>query len=966
MTDETHQLLKRIKAFSPYFTHILNQQPSLVDEIFGREGWRETRSLSRLGQILKEKVAGVRDFQSFCLILRRFKQEEILRIAARDLGNLNSVSRITKSLSVLAQVCLEASVLFCHDEQAGFSRTFPYSRLTEGLVVLGMGKLGGEELNFSSDVDLIFIYRPVGRLPFSLLEQRQYFQIVSGRIIKAMGAQITGDHVFRVDLDIRPGGKDSDLVISFDSAVEYYQAEARTWERLALIKARPVAGNIALGKKFIKEVEPTIYRKFIDYSVLSEIRSLKEKIMAETRSHLLKEDNIKLGPGGIREIEFIVQSLQMVFGGKVPSLQEKNTLKALIRLKESQILPETEYRQLHQAYRFLRTLEHRIQMVNQQQTHSLPQNAEALERIAREMPIRRLRHPASLKELMAELERMRQNVRSAFDNLLLAQTGASQAKIQQLIDPSHHSDPGLSELTALGFLQPNLIREIIQSWRKKLITAPSREKDFLEKIYPLLLGFALQSVNPDQSLSLADRFLHSVGARTGILAMLWEKGSLAREIMDLFAQSLMLGRLFIQNPEMMDHLALQKMIGFLPLNRQGEGGAKKQKRPERDTQERLSVLRRQKSEQFLGIALEELAGRISYIQTSERLSDLADYILKETLSLAEEKLNQEVIHPIYTQRPGHIPPHPFCVLGLGKLGGQELGYLSDLDLIFVYSLKRPFIPEVKTGYSPANLKDPPKRITYHEYLVRLAQRLISYLSTALREGPGYSVDTRLRPSGSYGPLIVSLESFFDYYKHQAHNWEKQALLKARIICGPSPLNDCIREFIHTLIYHTSPPTEVREEMLHYRIRMEKERSGEYTGRINPKLGYGGMTDIEFIVQYLQWTKGFTIPELRQTNTLKTLKTLKDTGYLPEATFLLLKEAYQFLGLLDHGLQLLYDRKEDPRTYDPEELKRVAELNVLGLGSADLPSWDIVTHYHKVRQNVRLIFNRIFQQGDKNY
>jgi glutamate-ammonia-ligase adenylyltransferase len=301
---------------------------------------------------------------------------------------------------------------------------------------------------------------------------------------------------------------------------------------------------------------------------------------------------------------------------------------------------------------------------------------------------------------------------------------------------------------------------------------------------------------------------------------------------------------------------------------------------------------------------------------------------------------------------------------LGRLGGQELGFLSDLDLIFIYSLKRPFIPEVKTRPFPANPKGDPKRITYHEYMVRLAQRLISYLSIPLKEGPGYTVDTRLRPSGSFGPLIVSLDSFSDYYRNQAHNWEKQALLKARIIVGPSPLADRLQEFIQTLIYHAPPPKEIREEMIHYRFRMEKERSGEDQGRINPKLGHGGMADIEFIVQYLQWTYGFTTPELRQNNTLKTLKALRDTGYLPEEPFLLLKEAYQFLGLLDHGLQLLFDRKEDPRTYDPEELKRVAELNVLGLGSAELPSWDMVTHYHKVRKNVRLIFNRIFQQGHK--
>ena len=528
MTQESHQLLNRIKAFSPYLTHILRQQPSLVDEIFGREVYREKRSFAQLSQSLKEKLTGVKDFQTFCLVLRRFKQEEILRIAAQDLGNLSDVPKTTKSLSMLAQVCLEASVLFCHNEQAVFPLLPSHSHIKEGLVVLGLGKLGGEELNFSSDIDLIFLYRPVDHTPVSSLEQRQYFQTIAGRVIRAMGAQVSADHVFRVDLDLRPGGKDSDLVISLDSAVEYYQTEARTWELMAMIKARPVAGNKDLGKIFIKEVEPIIYRKFLDYSVLSEIRSMKEKILSETRSHLLKGDDIKLGPGGIREIEFIVQSLQMVFGGHVPSIQEKNTLKALDKLKESRILPQEEYRHLKQAYRFLRVLEHRLQMVNQQQTHNLPRDNKAIENIAREMPINGLRHPASSKELITELGLVRQKVRSAFDNLLLTQAGISQTKIQQILEPAFDPEDWPGELKALGFLQVNLIQEIIQSWRKHLITAPVREKVFLVKICPLLLGLALQTVNPDQSLSFADRFLRSVGGRTGILAMLVERGSLAK------------------------------------------------------------------------------------------------------------------------------------------------------------------------------------------------------------------------------------------------------------------------------------------------------------------------------------------------------------------------------------------------------------------------------------------------------
>jgi glutamate-ammonia-ligase adenylyltransferase len=560
---------------------------------------------------------------------------------------------------------------------------------------------------------------------------------------------------------------------------------------------------------------------------------------------------------------------------------------------------------------------------------------------------------------MAQLQRIRIKVRMAFDNLLLSPAGPSQTKIQQLMNPDSHPEEEWKELRALGFHQPHLIQEIILSWRKRLALTRSRQRGFLEKIYPLLVGYALQTVNPDQSLTLADGFLRSAGGRTGILAMLGERINLTREIMNLFAQSRMMGRLFAQNPEMIDYLVLQKTIGLLPL-KQGGDAPKKRKGTDKDPQERLALLRRRKSEQFLGIALEELAGRISSSETSERLSGLADYILKETLDLAEERLIQEVVHPIYPGLSGKLPPSPFCVLGLGKLGGQELGYLSDLDLIFIYSLKTPFVAKRKTSSAPS--QGTKKRITYQEYLVRLAQRLISYLSLPLREGPGYTVDTRLRPSGSVGPLIVSLDSFSEYYRNQARNWEKQALLKARIIAGPSNLADPVREGIETILFHNPPSAEVREEVIHYRMRMEKERSGEDQELINPKLGYGGLTDIEFIAQYLQWTYGGLSPDLRQTNTLRALKALKDHGFLPENDYLLLKEACQFFSLLDHGLQLLYDRKGDPRTYHPQELRQAAELNVLGLGNADFPAWDVAAHYQKVRQNVRRIFNRIFERA----
>ncbi len=957
MIDEDQQLLKKIEAYSPYLIHILRRDPSLIEKVFDQGGYRTGKSPTRLADDLKEKVSDLKDFQAFCIFLRHFKQEEILRIAARDLGGLAGLKETTADLSLLAATCLQGALTFCLQHQTGFKNSPAPALAEKGLVVLGLGKLGGLELNFSSDIDLIFLYQPSGAVWPSTLEQKEYLQAVTRKVIQAMGALMEGDHVFRVDLGLRPGGKDSDLIISLDSALEYYQGSARAWERMAFIKARALAGNMNLGKAFLKEIQPLVYRKFIDYSILAEIRSLKQKILAETGSHLLKSDDIKLGPGGIREIEFIVQSLQMVFGGKVPSIREGNTLKAIGKLKDARLIPREEGRLLSQAYIFLRTLEHRLQMVHQRQTHSLPNQPEALEAIARVMPIKGPRRMDPVGRLIPELNRVRTRVRISFDNLLLANSPVSQERLVELLRSTRSAEDRERELKTLGFQQGNQAREIIEAWNRKLTASPAPGRTFFSQLFPLLLGYCLQSVNPDQSLSFIDRFLGSIGGRTAILSMLLERNALAKEIVDLFAQSALMGRIFIQNPEMMDHLALQRTIGR-PGSENGVLHFFKTRGLGKGLEDKLSDLRRWKNGYFLGTALEEMAGRLGPDLASERLTHLADQVLIESTRLAEESLTQEVVHPLYPHRLAPSRPSPFCILGLGKLGGQELGYASDLDLIFVYSLKAPYLAESPKGPSHPLRKGDKKWVTIHEYLVRLAQRLISFLSIPLKEGPGYTVDTRLRPSGSFGPLIVTLEAFQDYYRNQAQHWEKQALLKARVIVGPPSLNNQVREVIEEVLFHNVPPSEVREEMAHFRSRMEKERSGENKERFNPKLGYGGLTDIEFIAQYLQWFYGQADPEFHQTNTLKILKALKDKGHLRDEFHYLLREAYHFLTLLDHGLQLLYDRKGDPRTYSPEELLVTAKQNLMGLGETGLPSWDILNHYRKITEKVRSIFDQI--------
>jgi [glutamine synthetase] adenylyltransferase / [glutamine synthetase]-adenylyl-L-tyrosine phosphorylase len=959
MKIEGSQLHKKIEGFSPYLTHILRRKPYLVESLFTREGFRLKKSLKQMAQDLRDKTAGITDLTIFCSLLRQFKEEEILCLAARDLGGAADLKETTAGFSALAQVCLQKAIQFCMETDPKVKDLREGPALEKGLVALGLGKLGGQELNFSSDVDLIFLYEPNPALPLSPLDQKEIIQSVTRKVIQVMSAQMEGDHVFRMDLGLRPGGKDSDLVLSWESALEYYQTAARTWERMAMVKARPVAGNLLLGKLFLKEVHPVLYRKFVDFSVLTEIRSMKQRILKEASSHFLKGDDIKLGPGGIREIEFIVQALQMVFGGRIPFIQEKNTLKALEKLKEALLISKEECRRLIKGYHFLRNLEHRLQMVHQRQTQSLPSQTEALENIARMMYLKGYKRSGTVKGFLQELDQVRSQVRISFDNLLLTSISVSQERVSALLEASWPPEQWMQELTQLGFHQWSSAQEIIESWGIK-IRRSKAGGTLLEKLLPDLLGYVLQSVNPDAALVLTDRFLQSIGGRSSILSMLFERGALAKEIVDLFSRSAMMGRLFVQNPDMMDHLALQRTIGRPSLESASLVYGKR-RTLKGDMEEQYADLRRWKNGFFLGTALEEISGRLSSIEASEKLTLIADQVLMETRRLAEEGLAQEVVHPLGADRGSAVSPSPFCILGLGKMGGMELGYTSDMDLVFVYSLKAPFLEAAKVSGKPQPARPERKRITYHEYMVRLAQRLISYLSMPLKEGPGYAVDARLRPSGSFGPLIVTLDSFKEYYQTQAQNWEKQALMKARVIVGPPQLSQQIREVIDQIVFGASPSPEVRREIRLLRTRMEKERAGETQERVNPKLGYGGLTDIEFICQYLQWIYGQSDPGLRQPNTLKGLRALKEKGYLAEDVHYVLKEAYEFLTTLDHGLQLLFDRKSDPRTYTLDELTLTAKQNLMGLGEAGIPAWNIYDHYNKIRQKVRSIFNQIFYQ-----
>jgi glutamate-ammonia-ligase adenylyltransferase len=602
-------------------------------------------------------------------------------------------------------------------------------------------------------------------------------------------------------------------------------------------------------------------------------------------------------------------------------------------------------------------------MRHQRQTHSLPADDGVLEQIARHLPRPRRTAPLDLTTFRQTLGRVRTRVQHIFGNLLLAEAPAAQGQIRSLLGPAEQADWDQA-LQALGFQNRNGVQEVVTYWRRRLASAytPVREKEILARLYPVLLSGVLQTPDPDQALFFLDRYLRSVGGRLGILSMLLERASLVQEVLLLFARSALLARLFILNPALIERLALRRETAFsfysdwpAPLPRR--------KGPAADPEEDLARLRLWKNEHILEIALEEMGNRLDPQEASHRLTRLADRVIMETGHIAAETLAREVRPPLALPPSRQQASTPFCLLGLGKWGGRGLGYASDLDLMFIYSLKN-LAENGKPLPLRSSGKDRRPLITWHEYLVRLAQRLISYMSLPLKEGPGYTVDTRLRPSGTFGPLVVSLEAFREYYHGPAQSWERQMLGKARVIGGPAGLTRQVEEAIRQILYGAAPPPDGREEMAYYRGRMEAERSGEGPERFNPKLGHGGLTDIEFIVQHLQKVHGYEAPEVRGTDTLENLKALQSLGVLTEERSRTLRESHQFLTSLDHGLQLLLDRREEPRAYSASEMARLARLNLMGLGEAPVPSWDLLTHYRRLTNNVRFIFNEFFSIPNK--
>ncbi|HEU4342295.1 MAG TPA: bifunctional [glutamate--ammonia ligase]-adenylyl-L-tyrosine phosphorylase/[glutamate--ammonia-ligase] adenylyltransferase [Candidatus Binatia bacterium] len=947
--------LFRLLGSSTYLSDILIRQGKHWPEVFLREIKIKEKTVAQHSADLEPLLTTAKSFDQFCAGLRRHKQREYLRIGARDLLPSVTMEETVRELSALAEASLDAAYRFSRAEveQEFGTLQMPGKAVPNRFVILGMGKLGGRELNFSSDVDVIFLYEEdEGESSGGTrgkTDPRTFFTHVAKKMVHAMGEVTEEGFVFRIDLRLRPLGAHGPLVQSVGAAMFYYQSWGQCWERAAFIKARAVAADRDLGMSFLQELEPFVYRRYLDYTTVDELRHMKMRIENELLTAEGKKRNLKLGHGGIREVEFITQALQLVNGGYEPGVREPNTLRALDRLARHDFIPRRDQDKLAHAYRFLRQAEHKVQMVQEAHSHSIPSGEEEERALARRLGYTRTPKQTETERFWRDHSTHTQAVRGIFGQLfygaqkeLTDEGGSKTGSIWHDLD---RQDLIIQELESAGFTDPdkaysNLLA--VRDGEPYAPPSPNRLK-IMRTLGPALMTEVANSSAPDQALLNLSKFSQRIGGRTGFLRLLAENPATMRLLITLFAESQFLTDLFLSRPELIDTLirvdltrvkkSKDEMLADLSAAFEEAG----------DTEARLNALRRHKNEEYIRIGLHDLGGAVELVEVLHQLSDLAEACLQATLDLTLNEIREKF---------GSMPGGKFAILGMGKMGGRELDYNSDLDLVFIY-----VAPE--EAQSSGGSQGP---ISAHDYYVRVGQKLITFLSAPTEEGIAYKIDMQLRPSGKSGPLVCSLDGFRDYHKTSSLLWERQALIKARFVAGDRGLGSEVEKVAENFAYRQGLTAEGIGEIHHLRMRMERELADEDETRFNLKKGRGGLVDIEFLTQMLQLTHGYRRRELRHRETLRALKALSETHVLKTTEYKMLHEGYLFLRRLDHRLRLERDQSIEAFERNPAKLNGVARALGYGRQSGkgpDKAGQKLLRDYQKKREKIRACYEGYF-------
>ncbi|HEY2986697.1 MAG TPA: bifunctional [glutamate--ammonia ligase]-adenylyl-L-tyrosine phosphorylase/[glutamate--ammonia-ligase] adenylyltransferase [Candidatus Binatia bacterium] len=951
-------LLIRLLGSSAYLSDILIRQGKNWPEIFLEQINTPRKSAADHVAEISFKLTENSPLDEVARILRRHKQIEFLRIGARDLAPAHDLEETVRELTALAEGALEIAYRFSRaavEKDYGALRLPDQSR-QQRFVILGMGKLGGAELNFSSDIDIIYLYEDDdGESQGGVKDRatpREFFTKIAEAITRMMGEVTEDGFVFRTDLRLRPLGRQGPIVQSLASALLYYESWGQCWERSALVKARPAAGDRALGGRFLREVEPFIFRRYLDFTTVEELREMKGRIERELLSPADQKRNVKLGSGGIREIEFFTQALQLVNGGYDPRIREHNTIKALGLLAAHGFIPAPEQDRLRRAYSFLRDVEHKIQMVQEAHSHSIPEGKEEETALARRLGYSAGKDKSERQLFWRDYRKYTEGVRAAFDRLFYTAEKERQKKgisrWENIWKDLDDEDLVVRELKASGFPDPErAYRDLLSVRDGEIYSPPSpRRVKVLRVLGPALIEAVLHSAAPDRALFNLAEFSRRLGGRTGFLTLLAENPKTTHLLIDLFAGSQFLTDLFLRRRELIDSLiradlARARKTAAEMLRDLGVAVAHAD-----DLEAKLNALRRGRSEELLRIGLHDLGNELGLEAVFKQLTSLADACMEAALALASAEVDEKY---------GKLPGGRFAVLGMGKLGGREIDYSSDLDLIFVYDAPA----EAGSEGGPAG------RLDAHEYYVRLGQKLITFLAAPMEEGQLYQIDMRLRPSGRAGPLVSSLDAFRHYHQTSSELWERQALIKLRFAAGDPSLGREAEEVARGFAYGSELTDEDVAQIDHLRTRMENELAKETEGRFNLKKGMGGLVDIEFLTQMLQLAHGRQHGGLRKQATLDALRALHERKIVGAEEYRLLSGAYLFLRRLDHRLRLERQQSIDILERDPAKIQSIAlALGYKGKKNARAGE-RLLEDYENLRARIRACYEKRFRSENRN-
>lgn len=891
------EALVRVLAVSRFALDTLTRYPQWLELLDGQGELDQAPSRDTQAAWLDQALADVDDDAGLQRELRRFRRARMLGIVWRDInrtdkaeasGSDSGMWATAAAVSELAELCLDAALGWIERSVAPrWGAPAPRSDGTpQRLVVLGMGKLGAGELNLSSDIDLIFAYPEKGNTTGgrTALEHQEYFTKVGQRLIAALDAMTADGFAFRVDMRLRPLGDGGPLVGSFQALAGYYQDQGREWERYAMLKARPVAGDLEAGHELLTTLKPFVYRRYLDFGAIESLRELKEMINREVKRKGM-QGNIKLGPGGIREVEFIVQAFQLIRGGRDTELQVTSLRQALVRLPELELLPQSVVDELLPDYAFLRDLEHALQALEDRQTQTLPGEPLDQARVALALGA------PDWAQLMARLDEVRARVRRHFDAVIAApeeeapeQAQTPPARLAQwryLWRGEMELDEAEPLLRDAGFPNPEAaFKRITELYRSRAVQGMQRIGfERLDALMPLLLEAAACHPAPEVALTRVQPLIEAVLRRTAYLALLRENPQALEHLMRLCEASPWIAAQLARYPILLDELLTPASL-YTPADRQRLEDELRQalnRLPEDDEEAQLETLRVFKHAQTLHVAASDIAGTRKLMNVSDYLTYIAEVVLDAVLAMAWKSVAAKhgVPEGLDARRPD------FLIVGYGKLGGIELGYGSDLDLVFLHD-------SPSTGVT-----DGPRPIDTPVFFTRLGQRIIHLLTAVTPAGSLYEVDMRLRPSGSAGLLVTSLSAFADYQRQHAWTWEHQALVRARVVAGSERLAQTFACVRHEILTRPRERGALRQEVVAMRQKMRDHLGGKApSGAFDLKHDAGGVVDIEFLCQYAVLALSHEAPDLTiYSDNMRILDALAASGYLSEDEAERLRNAY---------------------------------------------------------------------------